>query len=206
MLEIVEIVASLSGLVATLWITLGVYIAAKRYPNYDHYHQFCSELGAAGSPTEKFSPRINNYPLGVLFCLFSWYITSLAAADAFVIGAGVLVIIHGIGTWIAGYFPMDKDPYTKTPSTSCKVHSWAGFVMLLALLIAPVLVAISGDAIGLPIWFRAASLICVVFAIYYLVKMAQAVKQKHNVGLYQRISYWIKLLWLSVLSVILASG
>ncbi|REL28833.1 DUF998 domain-containing protein [Thalassotalea euphylliae] len=199
-----ETVASISGLVATVWITLGVCIAAKRYPNYDHYQQFCSELGAAGSPTEKLSPRINNYPLGALFCLFGGYITAQTAADIFVISAGVLVIIHGIGTWVAGYFPMDKDPYTKTPSTHCKIHSWAGFVMLLALLIAPLLIAIGGDAIGLPMWFRVASVICVVLAFYYLVKMTKAVKQQHNVGLYQRISYWIKLLWLSALSVILA--
>ena len=42
------------GLIASIWIVFGIFIAAKRYPNYSHMTQFCSELGAKGSPTEKF--------------------------------------------------------------------------------------------------------------------------------------------------------
>ena len=70
-----ETVAALSGLIAMVWLIIGVYIASRFYPNYDHAKQFCSELGASGSPTEKLSPRINNYPLGLLFCLFGGYMT-----------------------------------------------------------------------------------------------------------------------------------
>lgn len=53
---VLETLAALSGVIATIWITFGVYIAAKFYPNYNHANQFCSELGAAGSPTEKIIP------------------------------------------------------------------------------------------------------------------------------------------------------
>ncbi len=112
-------ITALSGLIATVWITLGVYIAAKFYPNYDHAKQFCSELGASGSPTEKLSPLINNYPLGILFCLFGWSLINLQDANLAIAATDVLVIIHGIGTWVAGYFPMDKDPFTKSPSFDC---------------------------------------------------------------------------------------
>ena len=198
-----ESIATLSGLIATIWISIGVYIAAKFYPNYDHANQFCSELGAAGSPTEKLSPLINNYPLGFIFCLFGLHLMQLPDSNTALLITGALVIIHGVGTWIAGYFPMDKNPYTKTPSFSCKVHSWAGFIMLLSLLVAPVLIAFSPKSAMIPDWFRWVSILTVILAFYYLVKMTKAVKKQKFVGYYQRVSYWIKLIWLSIFSLIL---
>ena len=59
-----ETIAIYSGLIATIWITIGVYATSRYYDGYSHAKQFCSELGATGSPTEKLSPFINNYPLG----------------------------------------------------------------------------------------------------------------------------------------------
>ncbi|KZN33804.1 hypothetical protein N474_16375 [Pseudoalteromonas luteoviolacea CPMOR-2] len=194
-----ESISILSGLIAFIWITVGVIVAAKFYPNYNHNEQFCSELGAVGSPTQKLSPMINNYPLGALFCLFGWAIFQHSDSSVLLATTGWLVILHGIGTWVAGMFPMDKDPYTRSPSLSCQIHSWAGFIMLLSLLIAPILVAFS----SLPAAFRAFSLVSVIVAVYYLVKMAQAVKLQKHVGRYQRLSYWAKLLWLAGLSLLL---
>ena len=197
-----DTISALIGLVATLWISLGVYTAAKFYPNYNHIEQFCSELGAAGSPTEKLSPLINNYPLGVLFCWFGCYLLQVPDSGIGFKIIGVLVILHGIGTWVAGVFPMDKDPYTKQPSFQCKVHSWAGLIMLLSLLIAPIIAAFITD--HLPTWFRGLSIFCVALSTYFLIKLADAYKRKKSAGLYQRLSYWIKLIWLSILSLILA--
>ena len=49
-------IAVYSGLIATIWIFIGIYVAGRFYAGYDHSKQFCSELGATGSPTEKLSP------------------------------------------------------------------------------------------------------------------------------------------------------
>jgi hypothetical protein len=200
-----ESIAVYSGLIASLWIVIGVYVASRFYPNYSHEKQFCSELGAAGSPTEKLSPLINNYPLGFLFCFFGWYLVQLPDVPLLVNIAGWLVIAHGVGTWVAGYFPMDADPFTKTPTLPCKIHSWAGFVMLLSLLIAPILVAVSPTTEFISQYFRAFSAISVIAAVYYLFAMAKAVKQQSNPGIHQRISYGFQLLWLSVFSLVLVS-
>lgn len=152
---------------------------------------------------KKLSPYINNYPLGIIFIVFGGYLTQFSNENIAISITGVLVIIHGLGTWVAGYFPMDKDPYTKSPTLSCKIHSWAGLVMLLSLLIAPVVIAFSPDSLLIAFWFRVVSIITFVMAIFYLVKMAKAVKTKALTGYYQRVSYWIKLLWLSALSITL---
>ena len=189
-----------SALIANIWIVLGVYTAGKLYPGYSHTKQFCSELGAAGSPTEKLSPIINNYPLGLLFCLFGWYVLQLENTPVLITLVGFLVIIHGVGTWVAGYYPMDADPQTKTPTLSCQIHSWAGLVMLLSLLIAPVLVAASSYA---SISFRLFSILCVGITGYLVILLASAFKQQANAGLYQRLAYGVQLLWLSAFSLVI---
>jgi len=198
-----ETIAIYSGLIATLWIFIGVYVASRFYEGYSHSKQFCSELGATGSPTEKLSPLINNYPLGFLFCFFGWYLAQLANVSILVNIAGWLVIVHGIGTWVAGYFPMDADPFTKHPTFSCKVHSWAGFIMLLSLVVAPILIAISPTTEVISLYFRVFSIVSVIATVYYLFAMAKAIKLQSKPGTYQRISYGIQLSWLSVFSIAL---
>ena len=189
-----------SALIASIWIVVGVYTAGKLYPGYSHARQFCSELGAAGSPTEKLSPIINNYPLGLLFCLFGWYVLQLENVPLLIAVVGWLVISHGVATWFAGYFPMDADPQTKTPTLSCQIHSWAGLVMLMSLLIAPILVAVSSYT---SVSFRLFSVLCVGITCYFLALLVQAFKQKGNAGTYQRLSYGAQLLWLSVFSLVI---
>ncbi|UJF20971.1 DUF998 domain-containing protein [Shewanella sp. OMA3-2] len=198
-----ESIAIYSGLIATIWIFIGVYVASRFYAGYSHSKQFCSELGATGSPTEKLSPLINNYPLGFLFCFFGWYLAQLSNVSALVNVAGWLVIAHGVGTWVAGYFPMDADPFTKNPTFNCKVHSWAGFIMLLSLVVAPILIAISPTTEIIPLYFRIFSLVSVMAAVYYLFAMAKAVKSQSNPGIHQRISYGFQLIWLSAFSLVL---
>ncbi|KDM93499.1 DUF998 domain-containing protein [Photobacterium galatheae] len=199
-----ESIAVYSGLIATIWIFVGVYIAGRLYAGYDHSKQFCSELGATGSPTEKLSPLINNYPLGFLFCFFGWYLAQLPSVSILVNIAGWFVVAHGIGTWVAGYFPMDADPFTKNPTLNCKIHSCAGVIMLLSLVVAPILIAISPTTETIPLYFRILSIVSVVAAVYSLFAMAKAVKNQSNPGLHQRFSYGFQLIWLSVFSLVLA--
>jgi hypothetical protein len=202
-LVVFESIAIYSGLIAAIWIFIGVYVASRFYAGYSHSKQFCSELGATGSPTEKLSPLINNYPLGFLFCFFGWYLAQLTNVSTLVNIAGWLVIVHGIGTWVAGYFPMDADPFTKSPTLNCKIHSWAGFIMLLSLVIAPILIAISPTTEIIPLYFRIFSVVSVIAAVYYLFAMAKAVKSQSNPGIHQRISYGFQLIWLSIFSLVL---
>jgi len=190
-----------SGAIASVWIVAGIYIASLFYPGYSHKTQFCSELGAFNSPTQRLSPAINNYPLGVLFCLFGIFVLSTSKSTSeFVIG--LMVIVHGLGTLVAGYFPMDSDPFTQNPSSSCKVHSLAGVVMLLSLLVAPAIVAFESLY---PSWLRIFSLACIVGCIVFSFTLAKAFKNKSNLGVHQRLSYGFQVLWLFVFSLFVAT-
>lgn len=187
-----------TGIVASIWIVLGIYIASRFYPNYSHSKQFCSELGAFGSPTQKLSPAINNYPLGVLFVLFGYYliISHQSHLPTEVIGA--MVIIHGVCTWICGYFPMDADAYTKSPSRSCKIHTWSGLIMLLSFIVAPLVVTFSSFY---PLPLRYLSTFCILGCFYFSFKLAKALELKSVPGLHQRLSYGFQILWLFIYSI-----
>jgi hypothetical membrane protein len=197
---ITKLFLAYSGVIAALWALVGVAIAAKNYKGYSHAKQFLSELGAKNSPVEKLSPIINNYPLGLLLTLFGGHLIYL---DDFTVlfYVGWLVILHGICTWVTGYFPMDTDPYTKSPSLSCKVHTLAGSAMSLSLLIAPFLCLLSNV---FPTTFKLFTLACLLISIVFMLTLAKAFNNKTNLGTHQRISYSAQLVWLSGLSILVA--
>jgi len=190
------------GLFASMWMVMGVIVAGIRYKGYSHSRQFLSELGATGSPTEKFSPAINNFPLGLLFVGFGFYVSQFDKSSTLIFFSGLLIVLHGLGTWIAGYFPMDADPYTKTPTFKSRIHALAGMIMFLSLLIAPVLLVFS----PLFTWgFKLFSIACVFASIHFTLSFVRSYKVKKNLGTYQRLSYGAQLVWLSGLSLVLAA-
>ena len=75
--------------------------------------------------------------------------------------------------------------------------------MLLSLVLAPILIAISPTTEITPLYFRVFSIVSVIATVYYLFAMAKAIKLQSNPGSYQRISYGIQLSWLSVFSIVL---
>lgn len=184
---------SYAGMVASIWIVAGIYIASLFYPKYSHSKQFCSELGAFGSPTQKLSPAINNYPLGVMFIVFGCYLIATYNEHLPTVLIGVMVVIHGLCTWICGFFPMDADAYTDSPTLSCKIHTWSGVVMFLSFIVAPAILVFSGFY---PLILRVFSLICLVGCFYFSYKLSSALKDKTIPGLYQRLSYGFQILWL----------
>lgn len=189
-----------TGIIASVWIILGIHIASRFYPNYSHSKQFCSELGAFGSPTQKLSPLINNYPLGALFAVFGCYLIIEYQSHLPTVAIGVMVVIHAICTWVCGWFPMDADAYTNSPSQSCKIHSWSGLILLVSFIIAPKIVIFSSSY---PLLLRFISAVCLLCCFYFSYKLTQAFKLKTVPGLYQRLSYGSQILWLFVYSLFL---
>jgi hypothetical membrane protein len=190
---------SLSGLVASVWFAVGVLVTGRLYDGYSHARQFCSELGATGSPVEKLSPLINNYPLGVMFGLFGWYLIS-GVHSLLIVISGWLIVIHGVSTVFAGYYPMDADPYIKEPTRQYELHTFAGMLMMLSLVLAIIVVLFSRVSFS----FKVFSVTCVILFFVFLFKMIKEYQRHGNVGLYQRLSYGSQLLWLGVYSLIIS--
>lgn len=191
---------SYSGLIAAIWIVFSISLTGYFYPKFNHKTQFCSELGAINSPTQQLTPIINHYPLGILFLLFGGYIIQLHQTSVWITLIGSTIAIHGVATWVAGYFPMDNDPYTRSPSLSGRVHSWAGFILFLSLLFPPILCLFSAE---FSLTFKFGSLVSIILSVYFTRQLTQAYQAKTTPGLYQRLCYGTQLIWLSALSIIL---
>lgn len=187
----------LTGVLAPLWMLLGVYFCAKLYPNYNHKQQFMSELGARNRPTTRIHPYINNYPIGILFILFGATILLSLSHTTIIVVTAFMMIGQGISHLITGLFPCDEDLGKTKPSPTQIIHNLAGFIMLLTLIIPAVWWGFSAAS---SIWFASFSWVCLIIFAVYLYLMVKNLKTEHNLGLYQRISYGALAFWVVVLS------
>ena len=193
-----------SGMIIPVWLFIGVTIAGAMNPGYSHINQAMSELGAKGSMTHVISPLINNFPLGILFIAFGLYIITTLRNSKLAICSGVMVLVHGIGSILAGYFSCDAGCQPASPSNSQIAHNLSGFTMFLSLTIAGWLwVYLGKRQLGSTFlsWF---SFVCMVVALGAALMLPQAVESGQNFGLYQRVNYGVSVIWLGVLSYSLA--
>jgi len=192
-----------SGTLAPIWLLFGVIIAGSFYPEYSHFNQAMSELGAKGSPTHMLSPLLNNYPLGVLFILFGIGVIKTFSTSNMAMFSGALIVIHGLASFSAGFFSCDIACDLESPSTEQNIHNISGLVLFFSLFIASVIwVFISKRCICVK-WFEWFSLICSIVAIALLPLMAGAVESGVGFGLFQRLNYGSQALWILVFSIVL---
>ncbi|SDI46668.1 Protein of unknown function [Pseudomonas flavescens] len=192
----------LAGLITPLWLALGVALAGALYPGYSHFDQAMSLLGAEGAPTQFISPLINNFPLGALFMLFGVAVL-LSFDNHWARFSGLLIILHGLGSFGTGYFACDAGCAPQSPSTSQNLHNLAGLVMALSLLLASAIWVYLGLRLLGSRRFSWFSLLCTLLALGTLPLMAEAVQSGQGFGLYQRINYGSSLLWLATLALML---
>ena len=191
-----------AGLITPLWLTLGVTIAGALYPGYSHVDQAMSLLGAVDAPTRVISPLINNFPLGVLFLLFGTALL-LSFRSRWARLSGLLIILHGLGSFGTGYFACDAGCAPEHPSASQNLHNLAGLVMAFSLLLASGLWVWLGRRLLASPGFSWFSLFCTLAAVGALPLMASALESGHGFGLYQRINYGASLLWVAGLALML---
>ncbi len=192
-----------SGVLAPVWLLLGVAFTGSLYPEYSHYNQAMSELGAKGAPTYQLSPFINNYPLGVLFAIFGIGLIKTFTSSMLARLSGFLVLVHGFSSVCAGYFSCDVGCALESPSLEQNIHNISGLVLYFSLLLSSLIWVFIAKRLLSIKWFGGFSLVSSVIAIGLLPLMATAVESGSGFGLYQRINYGTQALWIFALSVTL---
>jgi hypothetical protein len=161
-----------------------------------------SELHAVGSPIEKIAPFINHYPLSILFAGFGYFVISAFDSRAAKF-SGVLILLHGVATLSAGYFPCDAGCAPEAASTSQILHGLSGLVILLTLLIAPAVWSFIAKRELQLRWFGWLSTGVVLGQLLMMIPTFNAVTTGENFGLYQRLAYGLPLTWLFIFAWIL---
>lgn len=192
----------LCGVLAPLWMLIGVYIGGLLYPGYSHRHNAMSELGARERPTTRIHPYINNYPIGILFTAFGAGVMVLMRGQTLPFSGGVLLLLHGLSHIVTGLFPCDADMGAANGGSAAqKVHGVAGLVMFFALWFACVLWIFIDTPAGLA--FRVYSLLSAGVSMVSLGFMARSLKTGRDMGLHQRVSYGIIAVWCAALGLLL---
>lgn len=190
------------GLLAPIWLAVGVAYSGSIYPGYSHFDQAMSELHAVGSPIEHIAPFVNHYPLSVLFTGFGVFVLFSFKSTAARI-SGILIILHGLATLTAGYFPCDAGCSREGSSTSQILHGISGLFILLTLLIAPAIWAFVSPSELDSRWFGWFSGGVVVVQLLLTAYSFSAFETGEGVGFYQRLIYSVPLLWIFVFAAIL---
>ncbi|MDH0133200.1 DUF998 domain-containing protein [Pseudomonas asiatica] len=189
-----------SGLLIPFWLLAGVWFTALAYPGYDHLQQAMSQLGAVGSPTQNWSPLVNNFPLAMLFTLFAWGLARRWRGSKLALLSAALVLLHGLGSLGTGWFPCDQGCTPAQPSPSQQLHNLSGLLMFLSLTLASALWAWLGNRIADSRALGLFSLACVVLAIVTVVLMGKAAQSGQWFGLYQRLNYGVSVIWVASLA------
>lgn len=190
------------GLIAPIWLLVGVTYSGMIYPGFSHLDQAMSELHAVGSPIESIAPFINHYPLSVLFAGFGCYVVSYFSNRAAKV-SGFLIVLHGVATFSAGFFPCDVGCVPETPSMSHLVHGLSGLLVLLTLLIAPAIWAFIATRELQIVWFGWFSAAVFLAQMLMMFPTVEAIITGEKFGLYQRLAYSVPLIWLFVFAFIL---
>ncbi|WP_458132014.1 DUF998 domain-containing protein [Pseudomonas sp. R3-41] len=194
------------GILIPFWLLLGVALTARAYPGYSHLDQAMSQLGAVGSPTHGFSAWVNNFPLGVMFVLFAVGVARRFKASRMALLSAALIFVHGLASFVAGYFSCDQGCAPVQPSVSQQNHNLAGLVMFISLTLAGALWAFLGKSQLLSSRFAMFSAICVILAIVTVMLMATALADGHLFGLYQRLNYGVSVVWVASLAAVALKG
>ena len=158
-----------------------------------------SELGVRGRPSASIHPLVNNYPIGVLFIVFGIYILSSYWADLPMAAIGLLVVIHGLSHLVTGLYPCDADLGIPKASSTQIIHNIAGLMMLVSLLVASIVGAVS-SLVEVSQWFQVFSLTCALVSVIFTILMGQSLSTGRNIGLYPRISCGALMVWVAVFS------
>ena len=191
-----------AGILAPIWLFVGVVIASSLYPDYSHLHQVLSELGAKDSPTANISPRINNYPLAILFIAFGIGVISTYSNSTAAKVSGYCIIVHGIGSFMAGFFACDFECPADSMATDQIIHGIAGATMFISLTIANTIwIGIAKHQLTHR-WFGLFSSACLILSLIFLVFMIQALQGDTWGGLFQRLNYGMSVLWMGVFALL----
>lgn len=189
-----------SGLLIPLWLLAGVWLTAQAYPGYNHLQQAMSQLGAVGSPTQHWSPLVNNFPLAILFALFAWGLARRWHGSKLALLSAALVLLHGLGSLGTGWFPCDQGCAPAQPSRSQQLHNLSGLLMFFSLTLASALWAWLGNRIAGSRALALFSLACVILAIITVALMGHAAQNGQLFGLYQRLNYGVSVIWVASLA------
>jgi len=192
-----------AGVAIPFWLAIALLILGSLYPDYSQFEQSMSVLGAVDAPTHFIAPLINNFPLGLLFILFGVSVFKTFPQSALARVSGLLIVLHGLASFVTGDFSCDAGCSPYNPSTAQQIHHIASLVMPWSLIVAGAIWAWLGLRLQ---GFRGLAFFSMVLTLAALVTFPMVVISAKNLvghGLYERVNTFVSAIWTAIFAVIL---
>jgi hypothetical membrane protein len=190
----------ISGVIAPILISIVLIVIGFFHPNYNHFTQYMSELGAIEAPYGLILNTIGFPLLGMLIIFFAFALDIVIekGRSYWDILGPILLVISGVSFIFVSIFPCD--PGCKTISIIGVFHGIMAFIALFSLVFSPLFMNYrlshdnkwcNYDYFSLGVFIFA----FIISFIYYLNIF------EDFVGLFQRLSFGVPLFWVEIIGI-----
>jgi hypothetical membrane protein len=192
-------VLALGGVAGPLVFATVVLVAAAHRPDYSHFTNMISELGATGTPYAAFMNYAGFVPAGLMLAAFGVALAAVLPRQRSTIVAAALVALFGSGAAASGIFSCDPGCPQGGGSLENLVHDRIAPVAFLCQIVAIGILGIHFRR--LPAWRPVAidSLLTSALALLFLVALASSLDTRTLTGLWQRLMLSTLFLWCAVI-------
>jgi hypothetical membrane protein len=188
---------SLGGVVGPILFTLMTLICSSLRLDYNHMHQFISDLGATGTPYADLMNFVGFIPTGLMMALFGISLFRLPKHLMKGIGAS-LIILFGVGVVIAGSFSCDPGCPQEGGSFENSIHDGISGPAFLSATTGILLIGISFRSS--PFWkaLWVYSLVSALLAYSFIFLLINSLDSRIYTGLWQRLLIATIFLWCGI--------
>lgn len=188
---------AICGIIAPILYTTSVIVLGFLWLGYNHVTQFISELGGVGTPNAIVMNTLGFGLTGLLEIAFAFGLhRGINEGRGSKIGPA-LVAIDGSATVAVGFFPWDT---TDLASFTSRMHNIVGLVSLIAITLAPLVIAqrLRNDHHwkGYRVYCLATGLVTAVLGATFLFIAVEG-----YMGAMQRISAAPSLIWIEIMAI-----
>ncbi|WP_196140032.1 DUF998 domain-containing protein [Aliikangiella sp. G2MR2-5] len=127
-------------LLSFIWLAVTVIIAGENFSDYNHAHQFISELGASGAPLSFEVNYWGFFPTEILIILFSINLYFILPRSKLKWVGIVVLNAYALSYMLAAVYPCDFGCRPTNPSMSNELHFlFGGLAYLLGVVVILVL-------------------------------------------------------------------
>jgi hypothetical protein len=200
-----------SGIAAAVWWVAIDVIGSLRYPGYSYVDQTISELSAVGAPTRTFMMFVSGIPYVVLMIAFGvgvWLVAGVRSRVGKITGA--LLITEAIFGVVGGVlFPMATREVLAAGEETLRNRLHAPYGLGMPILF--ILVTIFGSRLFEKRfrWYSYATIFVTLvtgFMVGMQVEPMQANEPTPWLGVIERVTAYVPMLWIVVLSIALLRG
>jgi len=192
--------AVLGGIVGPILFTVVVIISSSLRTDYNHLHNFISELGATETANDILMNFLGFVPSGLLIGLFGLSLLLFLPKKTMPKIGALLIMVFGLGMAVAGLFSCDAG-CPPNGSMESIIHDRVSAVTFISAILGILLLGFSFRKIEMYRGIARYSIVSGIISAILLVTMISSFESKNFTGLWQRLLLLSIFIWTSITAI-----